>query len=107
EATPMSATPPYKNDTNNDTANNTDATSPIIARCPGASTADIIRADGDHAPAHLTAESYQFLGDADIPFKRYTDPQFFQREVEQMWLKTWQWACREEELTETGDYVVY
>ncbi|GAB3114195.1 aromatic ring-hydroxylating oxygenase subunit alpha [Pseudomaricurvus hydrocarbonicus] len=64
-------------------------------------------ADKDRVPAHLVEESYEFLGDSDIAFQRYTDPAFFQKETESMWLKTWQWACREEEIPDTGDYVVY
>lgn len=76
-------------------------------RCPGPSTADIIKADGDNAPAHLLEESYQFLGDQDIDFSRYTDQAFFDHEKEHMWKKVWQWACREEEIPEPGDYHVY
>jgi phenylpropionate dioxygenase-like ring-hydroxylating dioxygenase large terminal subunit len=77
------------------------------ARCPGPSTRDIILADGDSPPAALTTEAAVYLGDADIPFARYTDPAMFQREVEQLWPKVWQWACREEHLVEAGDYVTY
>lgn len=80
---------------------------PGVARCPGPSTADIIRADRDHAPAHLTQGSYRFLGDADIPFSRYTSREFFELEKEKLWTKVWQWACRVEDIPEPGDYFVY
>lgn len=80
---------------------------PGDSRCPGPSTREIIAADRDSAPAHLLEESYTFLGDEDIPFRRYTDRDFFQAEVEHMWMKTWQWACREEDIPEPGDYHVY
>ncbi len=80
---------------------------PGAARCPGPSTRDIIAADRGGAPAHILEESSTFLGDADIAFSRYTSREFFQREVEQMWLKTWQWACREEDIPEPGDYTTY
>ncbi|MCY1397001.1 3-phenylpropionate/cinnamic acid dioxygenase subunit alpha [compost metagenome] len=80
---------------------------PGEARCPGASTADIIASDGDHAPAHLTEQSYRFLGDADIPFERYTSRSFFALEQERLWGQVWQWACREEDIAEPGDYFVY
>ncbi|SDN82620.1 aromatic ring-hydroxylating oxygenase subunit alpha [Pseudomonas jinjuensis] len=80
---------------------------PGEARCPGASTADIIASDGDHAPAHLTEQSYRFLGDADIPFERYTSRSFFALEQERLWGRVWQWACREEDIAEPGDYFVY
>lgn len=80
---------------------------PGSARCPGPSTREVIASDNDHPPAHLTQETYQFLGDADIDFSRYTSQEFFNAERENMWLKTWQWACREEEIPEPGDYLVY
>lgn len=80
---------------------------PGAARCPGPSTADIIRRDGDHAPAHLTQESYTFLGDDDIAYSRYTSREFFELEKEKLWTKVWQWACRVEDIPEPGDYFVY
>ena len=80
---------------------------PGQARCPGPSTRDIILQDNDGAPAALTAESYKFLSDADIPYARYTSQAFFDQEVAQMWSRTWQWACREEHIPNPGDYSVY
>lgn len=80
---------------------------PGEARCPGPSTRDIIAADAGGAPAHILESSYRFLGDEDIPFSRYTSQDFFQQEVDHMWTKVWQWACREEEIPEPGDYTVY
>lgn len=80
---------------------------PGSARCPGPSTRDIILADGDDAPAALTAQRYQFLGDEDIAFSRYTSQQRFDAEIERLWSRTWQWACREEHIPNPGDYQVY
>ncbi|QXQ07096.1 aromatic ring-hydroxylating dioxygenase subunit alpha [Sphingosinicellaceae bacterium] len=76
-------------------------------RCPGPSTRDIILSDGWAVPPALTAEAYDFMGDADIAFDRYTSPEFFEREMRDLWPKVWQWACREEHLPETGDYITY
>lgn len=42
-----------------------------------------------------------------IPASRYTSPEFFAREVEKVFLKTWQWACREEEIPNPGDTHVF
>ena len=83
------------------------ATKPGEARCPGHSTKDVIAADQDGAPAHILEESYQFLGDSDIAFDRYTSREFFDLEMKHFWTKTWQWACREDEIPEAGDYCVY
>ncbi|WP_380878516.1 hypothetical protein ACFB49_17240 [Sphingomonas sp. DBB INV C78] len=77
------------------------------ARCPAPSVQEIIRSDAKPAPAVLTHEHYEFLGDADIPVARYTSAIFFEREMELIWPKTWQWACRDEHIPEAGDYYVY
>lgn len=78
------------------------------ARCPGApSTQDIIAADKVAAPGWVRSESYQFLGDEDIPKDRYIDVDFAKREYETLWKKTWQFACREEHIPNVGDYHVY
>ena len=78
-----------------------------LSRCPGRSTRDIILADGDRVPDALIAESSVFLGDVDIDFDRYTSSFFFAREMEHLWPRVWQWACREEHLPEVGDTLVY
>lgn len=80
---------------------------PGEARCPGPSTKDIILSDGWKVPDALVAESYRFQGDADIPYERYTSQAFFDLEMEKLWTRVWQWACREEQIPEPGDYVVY
>lgn len=77
------------------------------ARCPGPSTADIIRADGDAPPERLLAEAPADLGSTDIGFDRYYDPGFFAAEMDRMWARCWQWACRLEQIPEVGDHVVY
>jgi phenylpropionate dioxygenase-like ring-hydroxylating dioxygenase large terminal subunit len=83
------------------------AISPGSARCPGPSTRDVILADGWRVPEALVSESYEPLGVEDIPYDRYLSPEFFGREMDKVWAKAWQWACREEHIPEAGDYVVY
>lgn len=83
---------------------------PGEARCPGApSVQDVLDSDPDKArqPASYRLDSYRFLGDKDIPFERYTSPDFFKAEIDHMWSRVWQWACREEHIAEAGDYYVY
>lgn len=80
------------------------------ARCPGPGPAEIIARDEAVAPptpAPLKASNYEFLGDADLPFERYTSEEFFAAEMQHLWPKTWQWACREEHIPNAGDYYVY
>jgi len=78
------------------------------ARCPGApSTQEIIEKDKVAAPGWVRSESYQFLGDEDIPTDRYIDPAYSRMEMERLWTRTWQFVCREEHIPDVGDYYVY
>jgi nitrite reductase/ring-hydroxylating ferredoxin subunit len=78
------------------------------ARCPGApSTQQIIAEDKVCAPGWVRSQSYEFLGDADIPTDRYVDPVYAKQEFDRLWTRTWQFACREEHIPEIGDYHVY
>lgn len=80
---------------------------PGEARCPGPSVQDLIASDAVPAPEVLRHENYTFLGDADIPAERYVSQAFFDHEMEKVWPRTWQWACREEHIPEAGDHYVY
>jgi Rieske 2Fe-2S family protein len=42
-----------------------------------------------------------------VPKKRYYDPDFYQLEVEQLWPRVWQMACRLEEIPEPHDFTEY
>ena len=69
------------------------------ARCPGApSTQEIIGNDKVAAPGWVCSESYRFLGDEDISTDRYIDPAFTKAELDKLWTRTWQFACREEHI---------
>ncbi|MGV3770970.1 MAG: aromatic ring-hydroxylating oxygenase subunit alpha [Sphingobium phenoxybenzoativorans] len=78
-----------------------------LPRCPGTSYRDLALADTNEVPEFLYQDVYENLGSDPIPATRYTDPAFFELEKEKMWPKVWQFAAREEELPEPGDYVVY
>ena len=77
------------------------------ARAKGQTTAEILRTDRCEAPPPLLEERYEFLGDDDLPMERYISREFFEREIEALWPRAWQWACREEHLQEVGDTHVY
>ena len=74
---------------------------------PEPSLQDILKSMNETVPAPLDRPSYQFLGNEDIPYERYASQAFFDLEMDRMWTKVWQWACREEHIPEAGDYVVY
>lgn len=43
----------------------------------------------------------------EIPFSTYTDRAYASREMAHVWGKTWQYACREEDIPEVGDRIPY
>jgi len=45
--------------------------------------------------------------DGMVPKERYTTRAFLDAEMERLWARVWQIACREEELAAVGDYVTY
>ncbi|AIT79856.1 (2Fe-2S)-binding protein [Novosphingobium pentaromativorans US6-1] len=42
-----------------------------------------------------------------IPAARYFDEEFYQAELEHLWPRVWQMACRLEQISEVGDWVEY
>jgi phenylpropionate dioxygenase-like ring-hydroxylating dioxygenase large terminal subunit len=42
-----------------------------------------------------------------VPRDQYTSQAFHALEVEKVWKKSWQMACREEEIPEVGDHQIY
>src|ERR1700704_4359223 len=42
-----------------------------------------------------------------VPKQRYFDPDFYAMEVEQLWPRVWQMACRLEEIPQPRDFVEY
>ena len=83
------------------------STEPRLARSPGLTYQDLLDADTHQVPDVLRLESPRFLGDADIPKERYTSREWHRREVERLWMRVWQFACREEHIPDVGDYIVY
>uniref|UniRef100_UPI0037532D6D aromatic ring-hydroxylating oxygenase subunit alpha n=1 Tax=Sphingomonas sp. TaxID=28214 RepID=UPI0037532D6D len=73
----------------------------------GAQVASILAADGDDPPACLFTQSPWRGGAMTIDKARYFDPAFHAAEVETIWRRCWQMACREEEVPDPGDVLVY
>ena len=76
-------------------------------RHPSESYEDILERDTRAIPDHLRQGPTRDLGDEGIPVTDYFDPAHFAKEVRHMWLKVWQWACREEDIPNPGDTFVY
>lgn len=80
----------------------------IIARRPRPSVQEVFATDINPAPDVMRSESPAAgQEDTDVPIDRYISQAWHDREVEQVWRKTWQLAARVEELPEVGDQIVY
>jgi hypothetical protein len=79
----------------------------VHARSPGESVHDVLAKDRVPPRTHYLEPSYVFLGDEDIPIERYLSREWHDLEVRKVWKKTWQVACREEDIPNPGDYIVY
>lgn len=67
----------------------------------------IIKNDAKPAP-----QVFLEYSEVDVPVpaverERYTSKAFFDLEVERMWSRVWQMACREEQIPEVGDTLLY
>jgi nitrite reductase/ring-hydroxylating ferredoxin subunit len=77
------------------------------ALSPGASVQDLLARETNPVPAHLREVAFEYMGSDDIPIESYVSAEFARLELERMWPRVWQMACREEEIREVGDHVVY
>jgi phenylpropionate dioxygenase-like ring-hydroxylating dioxygenase large terminal subunit len=80
----------------------------IIARRPGPSVQEVFATDTNPAPAIMRNESpASGQSSDDVSIERYFARDWHEREVEQVWRKCWQLACRVEQIPNVGDHVVY
>jgi phenylpropionate dioxygenase-like ring-hydroxylating dioxygenase large terminal subunit len=80
---------------------------PTMAQCDAINYQEILDRDTRIVPAALRERKVPDLGTAPISTERYTSQAWFDREIDKMWLKTWQMACREEEIPNVGDFQLY
>jgi phenylpropionate dioxygenase-like ring-hydroxylating dioxygenase large terminal subunit len=80
---------------------------PTLARSPGISYQELLDTDTRPVPDVLREQSPRTFPDVDVPASRYTSREWHEREVERLWKRVWQMACREEEIPNPGDHVVY
>jgi nitrite reductase/ring-hydroxylating ferredoxin subunit len=64
-------------------------------------------ADAVHPSPAFMADSYTFLGDADVGYAEYLCDDYARLEEEKMWSKVWQMACRLEQIPKPKDFIVY
>lgn len=80
---------------------------PGEARCPGRSVQELLQSEDSRNDAGLMDSRYEFMGDDDLAFSRYTSQEFYDAEMKHLWPRVWQWACREEHVPNPGDFYVY
>lgn len=68
---------------------------------------DYLQADSAPVPGFLTQEVWRDFGTAALDARRYTSQEFFDCEVQRLWPRVWQMACREEDIPAVGDALVY
>ena len=84
------------------------ASSPSVpARSPGPSVQDYLDDDSRPVPGVLRVDVNEPLGSQDISVDRYVSRAWHDAEVEKVWRKAWQFACRTDQLPEVGDHVLY
>jgi phenylpropionate dioxygenase-like ring-hydroxylating dioxygenase large terminal subunit len=80
----------------------------LITNRPSPSVQEVLANDTNAAPALMRIESpAEGQSTADVSIDRYFSKDWHDREVEQIWRKCWQLACRVEEIPNEGDHVVY
>ncbi len=76
-------------------------------RSGGADYQDLLDADTKEAPVVLRMRNPIEPGPTFVPVERYTSRAFHELEVEKLWKRVWQMACREEDIPEVGDHITY
>ena len=68
---------------------------------------EVFDTDPRPAPDLLRADSHPDLGITGVARDRYLSDEFHRLEIEHVWSRTWQMACREEQIPDAGSHVVY
>ena len=77
------------------------------ARSPGISYQQLLDTDTRPVPDVLRLESPRYLGSDDVDVAHYTSRAWHDLEAERLWPRVWQFACRESDIPEVGDHIVY
>jgi phenylpropionate dioxygenase-like ring-hydroxylating dioxygenase large terminal subunit len=78
-----------------------------MTRSRGISYQALLDSDTHPVPDVLRLDEPLEAGPQNVPIERYTSRDFHLQEVEKIWQRVWQMACREEDIPEVGDYLVY
>jgi nitrite reductase/ring-hydroxylating ferredoxin subunit len=71
-------------------------------------TNDNAESNAPEYPQHMLIQKETYKpGIRRVSVDRFFKQEFHDLEVERIWKKAWQWACREEDIPEVGDHTVY
>ena len=76
-------------------------------RSPGITYQELLDLDTHEVPEVLRLQSPRDMGINDFLNDRYVSKDYHDKEVKNLWMKVWQFACREEEIPEEGDHIRY
>lgn len=68
---------------------------------------DLLASDSSTVPDCLKAEGDYHPEPRDVPFSFYHDRDYAELEMQHVWKKCWQFACREEDIPAVGDRYLY
>jgi len=74
---------------------------------PGAIYQEELDRDPKPVPAFMREVRPDTDGPDTIAIEKYVSPDYYQREVDAVWKRSWQWACRLEQIPDVGDTYVY
>lgn len=80
---------------------------PAYARSDGPSYQELLDRERHSVPSALRERHFEALGPDDVPVARYVSRAWHEREMERLWTRVWQMACREDEIPRAGDHVLY
>ncbi len=78
-----------------------------INRSAAISYQEVLDLDTREPPAIYREERVVDLGPDAVGIDRFISEDYYRQEIEQVWKKVWQWACREEDIPNPGDYTIY
>lgn len=78
----------------------------LMGKPPVVSYQELLAMDQRPSPSFFARTTLD-LGTDPIPASNYTSPEYFEREKQKMWFRTWQYAVGEDEIPNSGDTYVY
>ncbi|WKN61298.1 aromatic ring-hydroxylating dioxygenase subunit alpha (plasmid) [Rhodococcus opacus] len=68
---------------------------------------DVLDLDTHEVPKHIRQENRGEFSWTEASIERYTSREWHLREKDRVWKRTWQFVCREENIPDVGDHIVY